>query len=91
MIVIPIYMPIIGALGFDPIWFAVLMLLNLEMALSTPPFGMLLFVMKGAAPPGTTIGEICRAAVPFLLCDLIAMILLITFPGITLFLPGFMK
>lgn len=91
MIVIPMYMPIIYALGFDPIWFAVLMLLNLEMALSTPPFGMLLFVMKGVAPPDTTLGDIIRAALPFLMCDLIAMVLLIAFPTITLFLPNLMK
>ncbi|MDH5695861.1 MAG: TRAP transporter large permease subunit [Dehalococcoidia bacterium] len=91
MIVIPMYMPIIYALGFDPIWFAVLMLLNLEMALSTPPFGLLLFVMKGAAPPGTTLGDIIRAALPFLACDLIAMVILIAFPAIALFLPNLMK
>jgi len=90
MVTIPIFMPIILGLGFDPIWFAILMLLNLEMAMSTPPFGMLLFVMKGSAPPGTTIGEICLAALPFLACDLIVMIILIAFPSIVLFLPGFM-
>lgn len=90
MVTIPIFMPIILGLGFDPIWFAILMLLNLEMAMSTPPFGMLLFVMKGSAPPGTTIGEICLAALPFLACDLIVMVILIAFPSIVLFLPGFM-
>jgi tripartite ATP-independent transporter DctM subunit len=90
MVTIPIYMPIILGLGFDPIWFAILMLLNLEMAMSTPPFGMLLFVMKGSAPSGTTIGDICLAALPFLGCDLLIMILLIVFPSVVLFLPGFM-
>jgi tripartite ATP-independent transporter DctM subunit len=90
MIAIPMFMPIIHSLGFDPIWFAILMLLNLEMAMSTPPFGMLLFVMKGSAPPGTTLGDVCKAAIPFLTCDLIVMILLILFPSIVLFLPRFM-
>jgi TRAP-type mannitol/chloroaromatic compound transport system permease large subunit len=66
------------------------MLLNLEMAMSTPPFGMLLFVMKGSAPKGTKLGEICLAAMPFLVCDLIVMITLIAFPSIVLFLPQFM-
>ena len=66
------------------------MLLNLEMAMSTPPFGILLFVMKGVAPSGTRIGEIITAALPFLVCDLIVMILLIIFPSIVLFLPQFM-
>jgi tripartite ATP-independent transporter DctM subunit len=90
MITIPIFMPVIQSLGFDPIWFAILMLLNLEMAMSTPPFGILLFVMKGSAPAGTRLGEICLAAAPFLVCDLIVMIILIAFPSITLFLPNLM-
>jgi tripartite ATP-independent transporter DctM subunit len=90
MITIPIYVPVIQGLGFDPIWFAILMLLNLEMAMSTPPFGILLFVMKGSAPAGTRMGEICLAAAPFLVCDLIVMVILIAFPSIVLFLPGFM-
>lgn len=90
MITIPMYMPIIQGLGYDPIWFAILMLLNLEMAMSTPPFGILLFVMKGSAPPDTKMGEICLAAVPFLVCDLIVLIILIAFPSIVLFLPGLM-
>jgi tripartite ATP-independent transporter DctM subunit len=90
MITIPIYMPLIHALGYDPIWFAILMLLNLEMAMSTPPFGLLLFVMQAAAPPGTTMGDICKSAAPFLLCDLIVMIILIAFPAMVLFLPKLM-
>jgi tripartite ATP-independent transporter DctM subunit len=90
MITIPIFMPVVVGLGYDPIWFAILMLLNLEMAMSTPPFGMLLFVMKGSAPKGTKLGEICLAAMPFLVCDLIVMITLIAFPSIVLFLPQFM-
>jgi tripartite ATP-independent transporter DctM subunit len=90
MITIPIFMPVIQGLGFDPIWFAILMLLNLEMALSTPPFGMLLFVMKGSAPPDTSLGEICKAALPFLGCDLIVMVLIIAFPSIALYLPNLM-
>ncbi len=90
MITIPIYMPVIEGLGYDPIWFAILMLLNLEMAMSTPPFGILLFVMKGSAPPGTRMAEICLAAAPFLVCDLIVMIILIAVPSIVLFLPGLM-
>lgn len=89
MITIPIFMPIIQKLGFDPIWFAMLMLLNLEMALSTPPFGMLLFVMKGSASE-VNLGEICKAALPFLGCDFIVMILIIAFPPITLYLPNLM-
>lgn len=90
MITIPIYMPVVASLGFDPIWFAILMLLNLEMAMSTPPFGILLFVMKGVAPEGTRMMDIITAALPFLICDLIVMIILILFPKIVTLLPSMM-
>lgn len=56
MITLPIFVPAVIALGFDPIWFAVIFLLNIEMATTTPPYGMSLFVMKGVAPTGTTMG-----------------------------------
>ena len=86
LITLPIYIPIVMKLGYDPIWFAVLMLINLEMALTTPPFGMLLFVMRGVAPPDTSMREIYTAAIPFLLCDLAAVIVLLVFPEVTEFL-----
>jgi tripartite ATP-independent transporter DctM subunit len=91
MISVPIFMPVVHALGFDPIWFGILMLLNLEIAFTTPPFGLLLFVMKGVAPDDTTMGDIYRAALPFIICDLIAMALIMAFPSITLWLPGLMR
>lgn len=90
MVTLPMYMPVIDALGLNPIWFAVLMLLSMEMAQSSPPYGVLLFVMKGVTPPDTTMGDIYRAALPFLGCDLVAMAFLITFPSLALWLPGMM-
>jgi tripartite ATP-independent transporter DctM subunit len=90
-IIIPIFMPVIIALGFEPVWFAVIMLLNVEMATTTPPFGSGLYVMKGVAPPGTTMGDCYRAALPFLGCDLIAMALIIAFPPLALWLPSIMR
>lgn len=87
MITLPIFMPIVKSLGFDPIWFGVLMLLNMEMATTTPPFGLVLFVMKGVAPPDTKMGDIYRAAIPFLLCDAVVLALLMLFPQISLWLP----
>jgi tripartite ATP-independent transporter DctM subunit len=90
MITLPIFVPVITSLGFDPVWFAVIFILNMEMATTSPPFGLSLFVMKGVAPPDTTIGDCYRAALPFLGCDLIVMILLIAFPSIVLWLPGLM-
>ncbi len=91
MIAVPLFMPIVSALGFDPIWFGVLMVLNLEMAMTTPPFGMLLFVMKGVAPPDTTTGDIIRAGLPFLMCDVAVLILIIAFPSLALWLVSIMR
>lgn len=79
MITIPIMFPIIEALGFEPVWFGLLLLLNIEMASTSPPYGLNLFVMKEVAPPGTKIGDIFSAAIPFLVCDLIVMALMIAF------------
>jgi tripartite ATP-independent transporter DctM subunit len=90
MIVLPIFVPVVISLGFSPVWFAVIFLLNIEMAGTSPPFGLCLFVMKGVAPQGTTIGDIYRAALPFLGCDLIVMVLLISFPNLALWLPRVM-
>lgn len=88
MITLPIFVPFIRTLGFNDVWFAAIVLLNIEMAMVTPPFGMCLFVMKGVAPPDTSMGDIYRAVLPFLLCDLIVMILIIAIPGLALWLPS---
>lgn len=86
MITLPIFMPVITALEFDPVWFAVIYLLNMEMASTTPPFGLALFVMKGVSSKGTTMLDVSRAAIPFLLLDVLAMALIIIFPEIALWL-----
>ena len=91
LVTLPLYMPVILSLGFDPVWFAVIILLNLEMADVSPPFGLGLFVMKGVSSPDTTMGDIYRSVLPFLGCDLIAMILIIAFPALALWLPGLMR
>jgi tripartite ATP-independent transporter DctM subunit len=91
MITIPLYMPIVDAVGFNPVWFAVIYLLNMEMAVTTPPFGVALFVMKGVVRPDTTMMDIYKAGLPFLGCDLIAMGLIISFPAIALWLPSLMR
>lgn len=90
MITIPLFLPVIYVLGFNDVWFAVILLLNIEMATTSPPFGLTLFVMKGVAPPDTTMGDIYRAALPFLYCDVIVMGLIIAFPAVALWLPGLM-
>lgn len=91
MVTLPVYMPIIKSLAYNPLWFGAIMLLNMEMATTTPPFGLVLFVMKGVAPKDTTMGDIYKAGLPFLGCDAIAMGLIMLFPSLALYLPGLMK
>lgn len=90
LVTIPIFLPIIKAMGWDPIWFATIMMLNLEMATITPPFGLSLFVMKGIAPPEVTISDIYRATIPFILINFALMGLMIAFPDLVLWLPSLM-
>ncbi|MFH1650896.1 MAG: TRAP transporter large permease subunit [Chloroflexota bacterium] len=90
MLTLPMFMPVIIALGFDKVWFGAIVMLNIELALITPPFGTSLFVMKGVASPGTTMGEVYSAAAPFIGIQLIALALLIVFPALPLWLPGLM-
>lgn len=88
LLTVPIFFPLAQTLGFDLIWFGVIILLALEISFTTPPFGLLLFVMKGVSPPGTTMREIYIAAIPFMACAMLVVALLIGFPQIALFLPG---
>ena len=91
MIAIPIFLPVVEALHFNTLWFALIMLINMEMANTTPPFGLLLFVMKGVAPKNTTMIDVYKAGIPFLMCDAVVMILVMVFPQIALYLPELMK
>jgi tripartite ATP-independent transporter DctM subunit len=90
MISIPIYMPIVKELGFDPVWFGLLFLLNLHIATISPPYGLCLFVMKGVVPDASMV-DIWKASVPFILMGVLAMALVMTFPGLALWLPSFMR
>lgn len=80
LITFPFFLPIINSLGYNPIWFAILMLINLETALMTPPLGLLLVIMKGAAPADTSFGDIYKAALPFVVINILVITLLIAFP-----------
>ena len=88
LLTVPIFFPLALTLGFDPVWFGLIMLLALEISFTTPPFGLLLFVMKGVSPPDTTMRDIYVAALPFIGCSLLLVGLLVAFPGIALWLPG---
>lgn len=89
MITVPIFFPLATALGFDPIWFGMLLLLNLEVASTTPPFGLQLFVLKGVVPDAT-MGDIYRSCLPFVILDFVSLALMIAFPAVVLTLPGLM-
>jgi tripartite ATP-independent transporter DctM subunit len=88
LLTVPIFFPLAIKFGFDPIWFGVIILLALEISFTTPPFGLLLFVMQGVSPPGTKFSEICIAAIPFMACAMLLVALIIIFPGIATWLPS---
>ena len=91
LLTVPLYMPIVTQLGFDPVWFGVLMLLVLEVSLATPPFGLLLFVMLGAAPGQVTMGEIVRSTLPFVAMTLCLVAVLVALPDLALWLPSLIR
>jgi tripartite ATP-independent transporter DctM subunit len=84
----PIYLPIIKALGFDPVWFAVLYVVNMQMAYITPPYGINLFYMKAVAPPDISMGDIYHSVLPFVLIQVVMLALFIMYPNIILWLPN---
>ena len=90
MLTIPIFFPLAQALGFDLIWFGVIMLLALEISLATPPFGLGLFVLMGVAPKGTTLVEVAVAALPYVGSAILLVLVLIAVPEIATLLPGLM-
>jgi tripartite ATP-independent transporter DctM subunit len=89
-IVIPIFTPIALELGFDPLWFALVVCTNLQMSFLTPPFAYSMFYLKGIAPPDVTMGQIYRGVFPFIGLQIIALALVIFFPWFTLWLPSLM-
>ncbi len=88
VIVAPLYVPLVGALGFDLIWYGVLYTITCQIAYMTPPFGYNLFLMRAMAPPEVTIKDIYRSIIPFVCVMAVALGLVMTFPDIALWLPG---
>lgn len=91
MVTLPIFMPIVRALGIDALWFTILILLNMGVAMKSPPFGLTLFVMQGVAPKETSLRDIYLGALIYIVCDIVGLIIVFFFPKIALFLPSFMK
>ncbi len=89
VITTPIFLPIISALDFDPIWYGVLFVMNAEMGLISPPFGITLFWLKGVTPPEVTMGDIYASVWPFIGVQIVCITLVIFFPEIALWFPKF--
>lgn len=89
-IMVPIITPIAAALGFDPLWFAMMVNVNFQMAFMTPPFAMAIFVVRGTASPelGLTMGDIIRGVIPFVFLIMVGLGLLVIFPDLILWLPS---
>ena len=88
LLCVPVFMPIITAFDFDPVWFGVLFLITAQMAYITPPFGYTLFYIKGVLPPGIGMETVYRAILPFLVLQILALILFMLFPDLVTWLPN---
>ncbi len=88
LITLPIFMPLATSLQLDTVWFGLILLLMFEVGFTTPPFGMLLFIMLGIAPKGTTLRTVAMAGAPYIACTVLLVLLIIAFPRIALWLPG---
>ncbi|MDX3896303.1 TRAP transporter large permease subunit [Pusillimonas sp.] len=91
MITVPLFIPIAHAVGLDLIWLGVIYLITMEMGFLTPPFGLLLFVMKGIAPPEIRMSVVYKAAVPFLAIEMFVLVLILIFPQIALWMPSLIR
>ena len=88
LITLPVFLPIVASLGFDPIWFGVLFVINMEIGYMTPPFGFNLFYLKGIVPPGITMKDIYWSVIPFVIVNIIGMGIIMLFPEIATYLPN---
>jgi tripartite ATP-independent transporter DctM subunit len=91
MITTPVYIPIITSLGFNPIWFGILFIVNMEMGYITPPFGYNLFYMRSIVPLSISMKDIYISVLPFIGLQLLCLIIIMMFPQIALYLPGLMN
>ncbi|MEK6204461.1 MAG: TRAP transporter large permease subunit, partial [Amylibacter sp.] len=89
VIVAPLYVPLVGALGFDLIWYGVLYTITTQIAYMTPPFGYNLFLMRAMAPPEITLRDIYSSIIPFVLIMVLALATIMIFPQIALWLPEY--
>jgi TRAP-type C4-dicarboxylate transport system permease large subunit len=89
VIVAPLYVPLVDALGFDLIWYGVLYTITTQIAYMTPPFGYNLFLMRAMAPAEIGLRDIYRSIVPFVMVMIVALVIVMAFPQIALWLPEY--
>jgi len=88
LITLPVFLPVVDAAGFDPIWFGVIFIIMMEVGYMTPPFGFNLFYLKGVAPPGVTMSEIYTSVIPYVIVTMIGVLIIILVPDIALYFPN---
>ncbi|OPY87698.1 MAG: Sialic acid TRAP transporter permease protein SiaT [Syntrophaceae bacterium PtaU1.Bin231] len=88
MITVPVFVPIVTAIGYDPLWFGILFIVVSELSYITPPFGYNLFYMRSIAPPSVTIGDIYGSVLPYVCCQAACLFCVIFIPELALWLPG---
>ncbi len=91
MLCTPIFIPIIDAMGIDKLWFGVLFIVNIQIAYLTPPFGFVLFWLKSVMPPDVTMGDVYKSVGPFIVLQVIGLLLVFFFPAIATWLPELLK
>ncbi len=87
LLTVPIFFPLAKQYGWDLIWFAIILMMSFEISYTTPPFGLLLFVMQGVAPRGTTFASIVAASLPYMACAIALVALIVAVPEIATWLP----
>jgi TRAP-type mannitol/chloroaromatic compound transport system permease large subunit len=87
--VAPLYVPLVSALGFDLVWYGVLYTITTQIAYMTPPFGYNLFLMRAMAPPEISLTDIYKSIIPFVLIMVLALVIIMVFPQIALWLPEY--
>ena len=91
ILTMPIFVPIVKSLGFDPVWFGKLFCLNMQISFISPPFGPACFYLKSVAPPDVSLGDIFRGVLPFMFIQMVALGLLIIFPELATWLPSLLS
>jgi tripartite ATP-independent transporter DctM subunit len=91
LLCVPIFSPLLKAAGIDPLWFGVLVLVCIQTSYLTPPMAPALFYLRSVAPPEITYGDMCRGVIPFVLCQLVTLALVMAFPWLATWLPQSFK